>query len=138
MDNWYVLICYNSCMPNKKIVAVFVCLTLFLSSLFLSVASSSSDELDNLNKEISDLTDALNQSIAATKPLESQLRSMQAQVAGIKASVSHIEQDIARKKADIEKGYKNLEKNEQLLTTTIRNYYIKSYYNSPFLILLSA
>ena len=125
-------------MPNKKIVAVFVCLTLFLSSLFLSVASSSSDELDNLNKEISDLTDALNQSIAATKPLESQLRSMQAQVAGIKASVSHIEQDIARKKADIEKGYKNLEKNEQLLTTTIRNYYIKSYYNSPFLILLSA
>ncbi len=89
------------------------------------------DELDDINRKINELTTALSQSKAATTPLEEQL-------SGIKARVAFIENDLIRKKNDIEKGYKNLEKQTDKLNLSIRNYYIKSYYNSPILVFLSS
>src|ERR1035437_1678915 len=74
---------------------------------------------------------ALDQSINAAKPLETQL-------VGIKQRVIFIEQDILTKSKNIDDGYANLAKQQQILNATIRDFYIKSYYNSPLLILLSA
>lgn len=117
---------------------------LFLFFLFVGIVSFfshanpiSSDELDDINKQINELTKALNQSKAATAPLESQLTSMQKQIAGIKASVATIERDVAEKEKNIVKGYKELAEKEKVLSLAISNYYIKSYYNSPLLALLS-
>jgi len=120
----------------KKFLALFS--LLFLLTLFFNVPISRSDELDDLTKQINDLNDALNKSISATKPLESQLDAMGKQVENIRNRVSFIERDIVNKKAKINEGYKNLEKQQEILNVSIRNYYIKSYYNSPILIFLSS
>lgn len=115
---------------------VFLCGLLLIGSAFPTPARS--DELDDITKQINDLTNQLNQSIAATKPLESQLNSMQMQVTGIKNRVDSIDRDLVEKKKSIDDGYKSLEKKQTLLNQTIRDYYIKSYYNSPLLILFSS
>lgn len=116
---------------------------LFIFSVILIVASlpvprSYSDELDDINKQINELTTALNESVAATKPLESQLNAMQSQVQGIKNRVSAIEGDMVVKKKNIDNGYKDLTAKEQLLNQTVRDYYIKSYYNTPLQLFFSA
>jgi len=132
------MICYNGTMPKSS---VFLCL-LFVVSLvlfsFLSPVKTYSDELDDLNKQISDLTSALNQSVAATKPLESQLKSLEGQILGIKTRVTTIESDLVKKQKDIDQGYKNLDAKEDILNKTVRDYYIKTYYDSPLAIFLSA
>lgn len=122
----------------KKICCLFFLIALLFIFGFVNIPKSSSDELDDLNKKIGELTEALNMSKAATAPLESQLKSMQSQIAEIKASVAFIEKDVEIKKKNIDEGYKNLEKQEKILNITIRDFYIKSYYNSPFLVFLSA
>lgn len=123
MDIWY-----NVQMP-KIFIPVFA--ILIFSSLFLGINKARGDELDDINKQINDLTQALSQSKAATAPLEAQVNS-------IKNRVAFIEADLIKKKADIDKSYKNLAKQTDELNVAIRNYYIKSYYNSPLLIFLSS
>ncbi|MBI2033022.1 MAG: hypothetical protein HYT10_00960 [Candidatus Levybacteria bacterium] len=116
-------------------VAVFA---LGVLLVFTHATPSSADELDELNKQINELTTALNNSKAATAPLESQLKSMQAQLAAIKGQINAIEADIVVKRKTIDAGYENLAKQEKILAETVRDYYIKSYYNSPLLIFLSS
>ncbi|MCL5432804.1 MAG: hypothetical protein M1524_01685 [Patescibacteria group bacterium] len=122
----------------KKIILLIIVFFLALNiSVFVLPSRIYSDELDDLNKQISDLTAALNMSINATRPLESQLKSLQIQIKEIKNRVIVIEKDIEIKKKTIEDGYKDLEKQQKILNIAIRNYYIKSYYNSPILVFLS-
>jgi len=121
----------------KKSFFVITLLFLFFISSFVFLQNSFSDELDNITKEINDLTSALNMSVKATKPLESELKSLQTRVAGIKNRVTQIENDVIVKKKNIDNGYKNLEKQTNILNRAIRSFYIKSYYNSPFLALFS-
>lgn len=103
---------------------------LVFSSFFLVINIARGDELDDINKQINELTLALSQSKAATAPLE-------AQIAGIKSRVAFIETDIVNKRKEIDNGYKNLAKQQTVLNHAIRNFYIKSYYNSPLLVFLS-
>jgi SpoIID/LytB domain protein len=84
------------------------------------------------------INQALQDSIKATAPLQSKLDSINSQIQGIKNAVSEIELNLAQKKQDIDAGYKDLAKQQAILNATIRDYYIKSYYNSPLLLLLSA
>lgn len=124
-------------MPIKKLLVVGITIVLFAAALFAPPLTIAEDQLDKLNKDIADLTDALNKSVAATKPLESQLTSMQTQITGIKQQVAFIEQDIAHKKVEIDNGYQTLLEKETLLNQTVRKYYIESYYDSPLVTLLS-
>lgn len=114
-------------MPKKILLLFFL---LFSFSLFIGAQRARGDELDDLNKQISDLTSQLNQSKAATAPVEAQLNS-------IKARIAQIETDLVVKQKNIEKGYKELAREQKVLNLAIRNYYIKSSYNSPLLIFLS-
>lgn len=121
----------------KKVFSLlFLCIFLFISS-FVIVPKSSSDQLDDITKQINDLTSALNMSINATRPLQSQLDSLKSQITDIKNRVAAIEQNVAVKKKNIDQGYADLAKEEIVLNRTIRDYYIKSYYNSPLLMFLS-
>jgi peptidoglycan hydrolase CwlO-like protein len=113
----------------KKIILSFFLLVFFIFSI--GIKNALGDELDDINKQLNELTQALNQSKAATTPLEQQVNS-------IRGRISFIETDLVRKKNDIDKGYKELEKQTEELNLAIRNYYIKSYYNSPILIFLSS
>ncbi len=112
-----------------KFLSISFLLTLILC-LLLSIRLVSADELDDINRQIHELTSALNNSKAATAPLEIQLNS-------IKQRVAFIETDLIRKKNEIDKGYKDLAKQQGILNKAIRNFYIKSYYNSPLLVFLS-
>lgn len=112
----------------KLFFLTFLLLTIY--SLFFGIQTAYGDELDDLGKQINDLTNALNQSKAATSPLK-------AQVEGIKKRVDYIEYDTIQKQKDIEEGYKNLEKQTDELNMAIRDFYIKSYYDSPLLTFIS-
>lgn len=103
-----------------------------------SCSNTSSLNLPAIEKCLAEIQKAYELSVKATKPLESEFQRMQKQISGIKARASQIEQDIVVKKEDIDQGYKNLAKQQLILNRTISDFYIKSYYNSPFLVLLSA
>ncbi len=121
----------------KKLLSFLFLLIIGMCSLILCVPQSNADAIDDLQKQINDLTSSLNQSKAATAPLESQLVAMQKQITDIKANIGAIEDDIAQKKKDIDEGYKTLEKQQQMLGHAIRNYYVKEYYNTPLLTFFS-
>jgi peptidoglycan hydrolase CwlO-like protein len=126
-------------MPVKKIGIICCSLLLALSFFaWMQPHVSQADELDDVNAELAKLTDELGKSVAATKPLQSELDSMQKQIAGIKTKVATIEQDAAVKKQEIDRGYKEFAEKEAIISSTIRHFYIKSYYDSPLLIFLSS
>ena len=128
-------------MPHiiKKLFVFSLFLTFFITFLNFNIDKTlSEDQLDIITKQIAELTNSLNQSINATKPLETELGRMLAQIKDIKTRVTLIEQDIEDKKKNINEGYKNLQRQENILKMTVADYYIKSYSNSPFLILLTS
>ncbi len=125
-------------MPIKKIFLLFTSFVLSLSILLVAHPSLiKADELDNINKELANLNDALAKSIAATEPVEEELTRMKKQIEGIKSSIISIENGIVVKKKEIDKGYEEFEAKERVISATIREFYINSYYSSPFLALFS-
>lgn len=122
----------------KKTFIILLLLIGFFTSTFLLPQMAYSDELDDLNKKISDLESALNSSKQATAPFETQLIQMKNQLDGISNQVVVIEQDIVNKKVTIDKGYKDLEKQKDVFNQTVRNYYIKGHLFNPILIFLSS
>ena len=109
---------------------------LFAFKLFV-VPQVFSDELDDINKKLTELQAALSASQKATAPLESQLNSLQKQLTGIENQVAAIERDLAEKKKFIEQGYQELEESKIIFNKTVRDYYIKSYFLSPLLVFIS-
>lgn len=93
---------------------------------------------DLLSKCEASINKALQDSINATAPLQSKLDDLNSQIDGIKDTVNGIEISLAQKKKDISESYKKMAKQQEILNATIKDYYIKSYYNSPLLILLSS
>ncbi len=124
-------------MPVKKLFSFFCILFLFSIPFFVVAPRASSDTLDDIDKQLSLLKDDLTKSISASKPLESELKRMQDQIKGIKNRVAFIDQDIAAKKKDIDKGYDDLREKEKIISQVIRDFYIKSYSDSPLTIFLS-
>ena len=122
----------------KQLLVFFITLLALGSILFSTTPTTHADELDDITKQIGDLTTQLNQSIAATTPLESQVTDMQNQIASIKTQVAAIDQDVAVKKKQIDDGYASLAQKEKILDATVRDFYIKSYADSPLLTLLAA
>lgn len=121
----------------------FLSTTIFIFILLLLNAGIKNSDAQNIDcnntsdlslEQISGCLDQLNsakaQSEKATKPLEDQ-------IAGIKNRIAFIQGDLIVKEKNIEEGYKNLEQQQKILNATIRDYYIKSSYNSPLLTLLS-
>jgi SpoIID/LytB domain protein len=132
-------VCYNKKAMKKLLFLLFLILFLGLAIVLLPQVKAQDAKCNNpsnlgyedLGKCVDELTSAKQQSEKATAPLE-------AQVNGIKLRIAFIEHDLAVKKKNIDDGYVKLAKQQEILNATIRDYYIKSYYNSPLLILLSA
>lgn len=126
-------------MPIRKGLFIVCIILTLLSPLFPMKAafSQTTGDLDSINNEIATLNDQLNKSVAATKPLQSQLDSMKKQLASIRGQIGAVEADSQLKKKQIASGYKDLATKEDLISRTIRDFYVKSYYNFPFLMLFS-
>lgn len=122
---------------KKKFVFIFLALVMLFPATFFIKHAAYSDELDDLNKQISELQSALSMSQNATKPLEGQLTSLKKQLDSIDNQVRNIEADIATKKEDIDKGYVNLSDKQEVFNRTVRNSYIKNYGYNPLLLFLT-
>lgn len=112
-------------------ILVICFFTVKLVSAQTDCTNTSSLDLDQISKCLDELNKAKEQSEKATKPLENQISSI-----GLR--IKFIEKDLVVKEKNIQDSYKNLEKQQEILYLTIRDYYIKSYYNSPLLILLTS
>lgn len=117
-------------------VVLFVIVGFIFACWFTS--PSYSDELDDVTKQINDLKSNLNQSVSATKPLESELNKDLALITSIKNQLSSITRDIITKRKNIQEGYKDFDEKEKIMNATIREFYIQSSYDSPLLVFLSA
>ena len=125
-------------MKKLLFLLLLICILLFsiakVSNSYAQDAmcnNPSSLGFEDLGKCVDELNSAKDQSVKATVPLQTEVNS-------IKQRIAFIEQDLTIKKKNINDGYANLAKQEEILNATIRDFYIKSYYNSPLLILLSA
>lgn len=97
-----------------------------------------SDELDEINKEIAELQQALDASKKATVPLESQLNNLTTRLDNIQARVSAIEAEIEVKRQNIAKGYLELGEQQESFNLIVKNSYIKTYSLSPLLLFFSS
>jgi len=125
---------------NYSMKKIFFAVVFLIAICFFAVklvsaqtdcTNAQSLDLDQINKCLDELNKAREQSEKATKPLEEQISS-------IASRVNFIEKDLVVKEKNIQDSYKNLEKQQEILYLTIKDYYIKSYYNSPLLILLTS
>ncbi len=121
---------------RKLFLLLFVGFLIFLK--IGTVHPVFSDELDDINKQLSDLQSALSASQKATAPLESQLSSLQKQLQQIENRISAIDNDIIEKKKIIDEAYKELTQEKDIFNKTVRDYYIKNYSLSPLLVFLSS
>ena len=124
--------------PMRKIASFLLLIVFLIFSIIFVQKKAYSDELDDIGKKIAELQSSLSSSKQATAPFESQLLSMKKQLDGITAQVGNIEQDILAKKKIINAGYADLSKQQDAFNKAVRNYYIKNYLISPFLIFLSS
>lgn len=138
----------------KKIIFLsIIILGLILGNIFISFSHAqtvSCDQilqgacnntgtcLDQTGACISQFNQALEMSIKATQPAEDALNSLQQQLAAIKNRIIAIGQDLAQKQIELDKSYADVAQKTQILNAKIRDYYIKSTYNSPILIFLSS
>ncbi|MBU3978957.1 hypothetical protein KKE68_04630 [Patescibacteria group bacterium] len=134
----------RSIFSAKGDILVFIfTLILTISSLSSApLASSDSTDVssgtyDKVTKELKETEDALNKLVAATKPNQLELKRMQDQIERLKNQVASVEYDLQIKKKEIDNGYKNLAKKQELILHTIRDFYIKSYTESPLSIFLA-
>lgn len=124
-------------MPIKKVISVVLVVLLTILPLAFSVQRTSADQLDDINNQLSELNDQLSKSVAATKPLQSQLDSERQQIDNIKSQIAGVESDITLKKKQINDGFANLAQKEKIIDHTIRDFYVKSYYDSPIIAFFS-
>jgi SpoIID/LytB domain protein len=122
---------------TKTIISLLLIITLNLLPLAISVQPASSDQLDDINQQLNQLSTELNQSVAATQPLQSQMDNEQKQIDNIKAQIVGVQSDISTKKKQINDGYSNLAQKERILTETVRDFYVNSYYDDPLLTFFS-
>jgi peptidoglycan hydrolase-like amidase len=123
---------------------IWVMCYVFGVALFLLITHHSSlitiyaDEVEDLQKQIDQLNEARKKSIAATKPLEGQLQSMKIQLTQIQNTLYLLSNKIIQKEQDLEVREQKVAEQQYLLETRVRNYYKRSYLNSPLAILMSS
>lgn len=124
-------------MPTRKIIALLLVVTLNLMPLVVSVQKASSDQLDDINTQLAQLSNQLNESVAATTPLQSQMQNEQNQLNSIKNQIAGVENDITVKKKQINDGFSDLAQKEKIISATVRDFYVNSYYDNPLLTFFS-
>lgn len=121
-----------------KITRYVSIIILLLAIGFLATSSLvRADEIEDLQKQIDELSKAREQSVAATKPLEGQLTSLRNQLVQIQNRIKTLTQNIAEKEKDLAVREDKLVTQQALLSSRVRSYYIRSFASSPLLILLS-
>ncbi len=115
---------------------IFAIVLLFLVLLFAPFVRA--DEIEDLQKQIDQLSKIREQSVNATKPLEGQLGALERQLAQIQATLNALTANIAQKQKDLDAREEKIAIQQVLLEARVRSYYIKSFLSSPVMVILSS
>lgn len=123
----------------------FLVLLIVLVFAFYPIVNVRADELDEINRQIADLSKALEMSKSAAagvqkslKPIEDQINSIQKRIDNLAASIKSEENKIAKLEASITKRELELNDKYVVLASHIRKFYIRKSFDSPMLIFLSS
>ncbi|TSC66275.1 MAG: SpoIID/LytB protein [Microgenomates group bacterium Gr01-1014_80] len=124
---------------GKSLLIILACVfSLFTFHLSLFPSSALADEIEDLQKQIDELSKSRELSVAATKPLEGQLEGLRRQLAQIQVSLDNLAASIKKKQKELDTREEKLVKQQVLLEDRVRSYYKRSYFASPFLVILSS
>jgi peptidoglycan hydrolase CwlO-like protein len=112
-------------------------LLLLLFTVTCTLSTSFADEIEDLQKQINELSKAREQSQAATKPLEGQLSSLERQLAQIKASLNALSTNIKNKEKELNKRSDKIAEQQALLEQRVRAFYIRSFLTNPLLVIFA-
>ena len=105
---------------------MIICLSFFFATNIVR-----GDELEDLQKEINDLQKQLEASKNATTPLESEVKKLESELSGIESRLDKISTDLTQSEKD-------LRQQREILASTVRNFYIRSFVDIPLLIIFAA
>ena len=119
--------------------SISVLLVIFLMTLFIPLITltAKADEVEILQKQINELTEARKMSEAATKPLEGQLENLKKQLSNIQNSLITLSKNITQKEQEVKVRSEKIAEQQALLETRVRSYYIRSYLTDPLLVIMS-
>ncbi len=123
-------------MKNRVFLVILVCL-IGLSGLMRPVVVRS-DELEDLQKQIEELTRARELSEAATKPLETELNRLESTLLGIERQLNQAAEDLRNLELSIKAREGDLKVQHNNLAMRVRSFYKRSSYFSPLLVLMSS
>jgi peptidoglycan hydrolase-like amidase len=123
----------------------FVLFIAIFSSAFLSLSPFVfADELDDIEKQLAELSKAREMSVNATKPLEGQLDSLSATLRNVQSTITKVEKQISQKEAALKRlqqsiavGEERLGEKRDVFEDKVQSYYVTTQSTSPLLILLS-
>jgi len=103
----------------RKFFLLFVLLLVFV----VLTPNVLGDELDDINKQLATLNQDLENSLKATKPLESDLNKLKLQLDGIVTKVNTLEKEIITKEKELKKGEEVLTYQKEILDQRTFEYY---------------
>lgn len=112
----------------RKLLVFF--LILVIPTFFL-VSSTRADEIEDLQKQIDGLAKQLDASQKATVPLEGEVKRLEGELGAIIIRINQIQ-------ADLNKSEEALAQEKKQLAVTVRNFYIRSFVDIPFLTFFSS
>ena len=107
----------------RKILIIVILVIFFVAGCNSVRFSVNADELEDINKKLTELTTFLKSSEQATATNEKQLTTLTAQLESIKAQVVKIEKDIDQKEQDIKAGEEKLIAQKKLLDERVASFY---------------
>ena len=121
---------------KKLLLSMLIVLPILLTTYYISPVRA--DEIEDLQKQINELSKSRELSEKATKPLEGQLDSLKRQLAQIQSRLNNLSVSIKQKEKELKVREEKLAVQQTLLESRIRSYYIKSFLTTPFIVLLSS
>ncbi|KKS69790.1 MAG: hypothetical protein UV41_C0045G0014, partial [Candidatus Daviesbacteria bacterium GW2011_GWA2_42_7] len=122
----------------RRLIFILLFVVLALLTMNYQLRTISADEISDLQKQIDELNLARQQSVDATKPLEGQLGSLKIQLAQIQVKLQTLSANIIQKEKEVKVREDKLVAQQVLLSERVRSYYIRSYFASPLLVVLSS
>ena len=122
----------------KKITLILFLIFVFLYPIPYTLYPSHADEIEDLQKQINELSSAREQSVKATKPLEGQLDSLKRQLAQIQAQLDNLSFSIKQKEKDLAVREEKAAMKQAIMETRVRSFYVRSFFASPLLVILSS
>ena len=119
----------------KKVLGFLLLISLVLG---VGLRGVRADELDDINKQIQELTSAREQSVAATKPLESELGRLDDKLRGIEAGIEKAKKSLRSLEASIVKREREFSEQYVLLAERVLSFYKSSRVPSSLFVLFSS